>query len=333
MSSRPYSAENDSPPGVSVVIATYNRAYIISEALKSALAQTYRDFEILVVDDGSSDNTREIVESFCDRRIRYIRCDRNRGCSAACNTGIKQARGSFVAFLDSDDEWKSDYLESQVSFLSRHPEVGVVFCNTLVEDPSGPSFPLMSVMHVFPKLIEKKTQVPEYIIQARQMYLCLLQEVPVKPTAVIVRRELLDRMDLFDEAWPSGTDWDLFLRLSRTSDFGYIDRILAIQKRTPDATHQKFREKDKLFLIRVFLKEKNTLASDHDALLCVNQGLSSCYNGLGWHYLQCRRHKESLATYYRGFKETGEPLLLKKFASAVLRIALTGVPKVPATGG
>ena len=96
---------------VSVLIPTYNRAYIISDALDSVLKQTYRDFEIIIVDDGSSDGTRDVVEGFRSEKIRYLRHALNRGCSAAYNTGISAAEGELVAFLDSDDIWKGDYLE------------------------------------------------------------------------------------------------------------------------------------------------------------------------------------------------------------------------------
>jgi len=330
MSTTQSSSDRYPPASVSVVIPTYNRAYIIGDALQSALAQTYRDFEIVVVDDGSSDNTREVIESFQDSKIRYIRHDRNRGCSAAANTGIEAARGSIVAFLDSDDQWKPEYLELQVRFLSRHPQVGVVFCNTVIENRDGTSFPLMSAMEVFPNLVMKNAPLPEYVISSRQIYLCLLQEVPVKPSAAVVRRELFKRVGLFNEAWPSGTDWDLFLRLSRVTDFGYIDRTLVLQVRTEDATHRVFREQDKLFLINIFLKEKTALANDHEALVCVNRGLSDCYNGLGWHYFLHRRDQESMSTYYRGFKETRELRLLRKLAAAALRIAFTRGSALPA---
>ena len=89
---------------VSVIIPTYNRAHLVGRAIRSVLNQTYQDFEIIVVDDCSTDNTEEIVKGFNDHRIRYMRHDRNRGGSAARNTGIKASQGKYIAFLDSDDE-------------------------------------------------------------------------------------------------------------------------------------------------------------------------------------------------------------------------------------
>jgi glycosyltransferase involved in cell wall biosynthesis len=298
---------------------TYNRAFIIREALESALAQTYEDFEIVVVDDASADDTEQIVRKVGSDKIRYIRHDVNRGCSAAYNTGIKEAKGQLIAFLDSDDLWKPSYLERQIKFLEKHPEVDVVFCDTETREPDGTLPSLMPLMRVFPNLIHRRPGIVEYIVPARQIYLCLLEEIPIKPTATLVRRAMFDRAGFFDEAWPSGTDWDLFLRFSRVANFGYIDEALTIQQRVGNATHQQFREKDKLFLILTFTREKANLSGDRSALRGVNRGISYLYNSLAWTYLQSGRRSQALSTYYQGFKETTEPFLVWKMISAFIR--------------
>jgi glycosyltransferase involved in cell wall biosynthesis len=316
---------------VSVVIPTYNRAYIISQALESVLAQRYSDFEILVVDDGSTDNTREVVEKIKSDKIRYIVHDHNRGCSAGYNTGIKEAAGDLVAFLDSDDLWKPEYLWHQVDFLTRHPEADLVFSNTEVRglDMEVPS--LIDALHVFTNLIQASPNEPEYVIGARQMYLCLLEEVPIKLTAAVIRNELFGRVGVFDEAWPSGTDWDLFLRMSRVAKFGFVNRVLALQRRTPDSTFHMYREKDKVFLIERFTKEKAALAADPEALRSINRGLCGLYNSLGWIYLEQGRNRLALSTYSQGFRETRRPMLLSKFAVGVLRVARESFTGIPAT--
>jgi len=104
-------ANNKKIPRISVIIPSYNRANTIGRAIQSALSQSYQDFEIIVIDDGSTDHTEEVIRSFQDSRIRYIRHNRNRGGSAARNTGIHAARGEYIAFLDSDDEWLPQKLE------------------------------------------------------------------------------------------------------------------------------------------------------------------------------------------------------------------------------
>ena len=104
---------------VSVVIPTYNRADVISRAIDSILNQTYKDFEIIVVDDGSTDYTEDVIDSYSDNRLQYIKFDGNNGANAARNEGIKQADGKYISFLDSDDEFTNKHLEKVISTLSK----------------------------------------------------------------------------------------------------------------------------------------------------------------------------------------------------------------------
>ena len=115
-------------PKVSVIIPTYNRADLLPRAVKSALSQTYDDYEILIVDDCSTDHTRETVSAWDDERVRYTRHTENRGQSGALNMGIHNASGQYIAFLDDDDEWVPTKLEKQVAVLeSSDPKVGLVY--------------------------------------------------------------------------------------------------------------------------------------------------------------------------------------------------------------
>ena len=104
-------------PKVSVIVPTHNRADLLPRAVDSVLAQTYGDYEMVIVDDCSSDNTQDVIAGFSDPRIRSFRHDRNRGQSAAINTGIAHARGEYIGFLDDDDEWLPTKLEGQVALL------------------------------------------------------------------------------------------------------------------------------------------------------------------------------------------------------------------------
>ena len=124
-------------PGlVSIVIPTYNRAYIIAATIESALRQTYANVEVLVADDGSKDDTRAIVEAFGDPRVRYL-WQPNAGCPAARNLAIRHARGEFIALLDSDDRWMPWKLEAQVALLRAHPEVGMVWTDMTAVNDAG----------------------------------------------------------------------------------------------------------------------------------------------------------------------------------------------------
>jgi glycosyltransferase involved in cell wall biosynthesis len=117
-------------PTVSVIIPTYNRENLIGRAIYSVLKQTYQDFEIIVIDDDSTDNTREVIKEFQrkDKRIKYIKHGKNKGGSAARNTGIREAKGKYIAFQDSDDEWLSGKLEKQIKMFKKAPlEIGVIY--------------------------------------------------------------------------------------------------------------------------------------------------------------------------------------------------------------
>ena len=116
-------------PKVSVIIPTYNRADLLPRAVNSVLSQTYDDYEIIIVDDHSSDNTQDAIAKFSDPRIRSIRHRTNRRQSAAINTGISNARGEYIAFLDDDDEWLPTKLEGQVAILdSSSANIGLIYC-------------------------------------------------------------------------------------------------------------------------------------------------------------------------------------------------------------
>ena len=125
-------------PVVSVIIPTYNRAHLIGRAIRSVLDQTYQDWELIVVDDASTDDIPGIVKGFTDGRVKYIRHDENKGAAAARNTGIQAARGAYIAFLDSDDEWLPEKLERQVqAFESSDAQVGVIYTGTIAVSQSG----------------------------------------------------------------------------------------------------------------------------------------------------------------------------------------------------
>ena len=168
---------------VSVIIPTYNRAHLISRAIKSVLNQTYQDFEIIVVDDGFIDNTEEIVKDFTDFKIHYIRHKHNQGVSAARNTGIRASRDEYIALLDSDDEWLPGKLGMQIKVLqSESSEVGVVFSDLLYIDENGKNIN---------KLRNHK--------KGSYIYEDLLGRNCVgPPSTLLIRKECFNRVGLFD---------------------------------------------------------------------------------------------------------------------------------------
>jgi glycosyltransferase involved in cell wall biosynthesis len=183
-------------PKVSVVIPVLNRPVAIRRAIESVLAQTLQDFEVIVVDDGSTDGTVAAVQSFADRRIRLIRHDRRRGGSAARNTGIRASSAPYVAFLDSDDEWLPTKLERQLEVFERSDEdLALVYTGAEWVYPNG------TVQTVIGR---------RYADLALQL---LTVNVVGETSVGMVRRTALDMTGGFDETLPSCQDMDLWLRL------------------------------------------------------------------------------------------------------------------------
>jgi glycosyltransferase involved in cell wall biosynthesis len=312
---------------VSVIIRTYNRAYIVAEAIESAMNQTYGDYEVLVVDDGSTDNTAEVVHRFQEPKLRYIRHERNQGVGAACNTGVAQAQGELIAFLDSDDLWKPEKLERQVACMVRHLEVDAVFSDIEVIEETTVIPSLITTMRSFSKLLARDRRQQEYVFSARQLYLCLLEEVPIKPTVLLVKREILKKVGLFDLTALGCEDWEFLLRLARVACFGYVDAPLGTQRRTPDAVHRKYWQQDRAFLISLFRREKVALKRDREAIAAVNRGISTHCTNLAGSYLESGLKAKSISVYFQGFKETGEPIMLLRAASTMLPMRLNTLLK------
>lgn len=198
-------------PRVSVIIPTYNRGWIIREAIDSVMVQDYRDFELIVVDDGSTDNTPDILDSFRDE-IRVLRQE-NQGVSAARNRGLAAASGRFIAFLDSDDLWLPQKLLRQVEFFNKNPDAQI--CQT--EETW-----IRKGVRVNPKKRHKK---PRGMIFEPSLALCL-----VSPSAVMIRASLFEKVGGFDETLPACEDYDLWLRISSRYPVYLIDTPLIIKR-------------------------------------------------------------------------------------------------------
>jgi len=196
---------------VSVIIPTYNRGWIIKEAIDSVLAQKFDSYELIVVDDGSDDNTAEILDK-CGKKIRIIHQE-NHGVSAARNRGIISSSGRFIALLDSDDLWLPEKLNRQVSFFQNNPDA--MICQTQ-------EIWIRNGKRVNPCKHHKK---PAGMIFEPSLSLCL-----VSPSAVMFKRELVDRVGFFDETLPACEDYDLWIRVSLKYPVYLIDEALIIKR-------------------------------------------------------------------------------------------------------
>jgi glycosyltransferase involved in cell wall biosynthesis len=202
-------------PKISVIIPAYNAADHLERALWGALHQTYPPDEILVIDDGSRDATAEIARTY-GAPVRLISHDRNRGLSAARNTGIQHATGDWIALLDADDLWYRRKLEQQVAALAGAEEdVGVLFCLTRIVTPDGTDW--IDCADV-PSPQEDE---PGFI-----RALLLQNAVSGSGCSPLIRRELLLRIGGYDESLRTCEDWDLWLRLARRARFRRVDQVL-----------------------------------------------------------------------------------------------------------
>ncbi len=195
---------------VTVVIPTYNRREMVHEAIHSVRQQRYQDFELIVVDDGSTDATGDAIRHLAN--IRYL-SQNNQGVSAARNQGVREGNGELIAFLDSDDLWLPQKLEVQVAFMEDHPEVQI--CQT-------EEIWMRGGVRVNPR---NKHDKPSGDIFVRSLDLCL-----VSPSAVMMRRDLFARMGGFDEALPACEDYDLWLRVAIEEAVLLIEKPLVIKR-------------------------------------------------------------------------------------------------------
>ena len=201
-------------PDVSVIIPTYNRANLLSAAIESVLAQTYSDYELLIVDDGSTDNTRDVVLSYTDPRIRYLHKN-NGGLASARNFGLREAQGRYVAFLDDDDLYLPDKLAIQVNFLDAHPDVGWVNAGYLATDMQG-----NVLEEVRPWLSYSDLGVETWL------FAC-----PAVVHAVQVRREWLEHIGGFDDHFRASEDWDAWLRLAYAGcTMQWVEEIVCVYR-------------------------------------------------------------------------------------------------------
>jgi glycosyltransferase involved in cell wall biosynthesis len=199
-------------PKVSVIIPTHNRAHFLRDAITSVLGQTFQEFEIIVVDDASNDNTSEVVASFHDQRIRLIRHETKKGGSAARNTGILASKCDYIAFLDDDDEWFPDKLAKQVNILlASPPEVGCVYTGYVMVDRTSGGV----IDHRLPT---KRGDLSKDLLMSN----C----VAGGTSSALLRKNCLQKVGLFDENLPRSQDYDLWIRIANVFLFEYIPEPL-----------------------------------------------------------------------------------------------------------
>jgi glycosyltransferase involved in cell wall biosynthesis len=206
-------------PKIAVIIPTYNRESLIGESIESVIHQTYSDLELIIVDDGSTDNTRKVVNSYQDHRIRYVFQD-NRGVSAARNTGINVSTSQYVAFLDSDDLYVENALEITLNRLESHPDVGFSYGQCYISRVGGQVYRTRkSPFHDKSVVIDSLTQLREMLV------IC-----PITLSTLTVRRTCFDEVGGFNEDLFVAEDLHMFIRLAKRYSAFYIAVPLITQR-------------------------------------------------------------------------------------------------------
>ncbi len=199
----------DTSPTVSIIIATFNREKLLKEAIESVLVQTYSDYELLIIDDGSIDNTQTMVQSFDSPKIKYI-YQKNKGRSAARNVGLNLAKGKYITFLDSDDLYLPNKLMTQVNYLDAHPHVGMIYTSAYCMDEDG-----NKLAHHY------KADASGSIYKKIAFFMPVTITLPT----VMVRQNIIRQVGGFDEKMYRFEDTDMWRRLSKITHIHAIDEF------------------------------------------------------------------------------------------------------------
>lgn len=230
-------------PLVSVIIPTYNRGRLILNSVNSVLNQTYKNIELIVVDDCSTDDTKEIIESITDSRIKYIKLEKNSGACVARNKGIEVSRGEFIAFNDSDDLWLPEKINRQIDFFNKK-NADIVLCKMECRTPEN------KFIHNFPNIdLDKEISYKE-----------LLKYNSASTQTIFGKADCFKQI-IFDAKMPRLQDWDEILRLSQNFKVFYQNEILVhtFFQKDSISTHP---EKGVFAMEKLFEKHRNVILSD-----------------------------------------------------------------------
>ena len=284
------STKNHPPktPLISVIIPVHNREQWIGDCIQSVLNQSRPADEILVIDDGSDDDTAKVIKSYGDQ-VTHV-CQATRGVSSARNRGIRQARGDWIAFLDSDDRWHPDKLEAQLRHLDRHPDCRLIHADEIW---------IRHGRRVNQKKVHRKS--------GGMIYEMCLPRCVISPSAVMIHHTVFDDFGLFDETLPACEDYDLWLRICRSEPVCYVDRPLITKYGGhEDQLSRSFEAMDR-FRVRVLLNhlEREPLRRNqlHPLLKVLIKKAAILQSG-AW-----KRGNYAACGYYKHAKNKGEQLM------------------------
>jgi glycosyltransferase involved in cell wall biosynthesis len=289
-------------PLVSIVIPTYNRANLISESIQSVLSQTYENWELIIVDDGSADNTAEVIREYNNPRIRYLKIDHSGILGKVRNCGIKMAKGEYIAFLDSDDLWRSDKLALQLQLFKAHNIMfafsnGFHFGDAVTVQP--PDFQDLFVGNLFLPLI-------------------LEHRFVVYMPSFIFKKEVFNQIGMINEDLKSGGDMDFVYRMSQAFTGAFSnERLVSIRKHNKgmSAKYEETAHLEDIKIITHFFKQKALTRKQH-ARLTGNSyyklgllNLANSQPGRAMHFF--KSHIALLPLNYKGWLRMLQALIRK----------------------
>jgi len=303
---------------ISIIIPTYNSAQYICEAIESVLNQTYKDFEIIVVDDGSTDNTKEVIKPYLNK-MKYI-YQQNSGPSAARNRGIQEAKGEYIAFLDADDIWLPQKLELQIKFMEKEKEVGLIFSDmVLFNEKEIIKNSFLKEKLFFNKLSIKSLSSTEKVIYDN-VFNALLQENFIPTNTVIVKKECFNKVGFFDETLFSVEDRDMWLRIGLFYDIGFINFPLVLTRfhETNISGNQELALKSRLKVMKKFLNYSNLPIKSKKI---IKQTINKIYFDLGYLYFTYEKFPLSRIYFRKFLKEN--PFIFKPWIYILLSVLPT----------
>jgi len=248
---------NPPSPLVSIILPTYNRDWVITQAIDSVLAQSYTNFELIIIDDGSTDKTTDVIKSY-EGKLQYV-YTKNSGVAKARNRGISISKGKFIAFIDSDDTWEPQKLAKQILFLSKNPSYGLCYCGA---------------QYFHNKNLERDTISHYKNIKNGFIFSELLKQPSIATPTVIIRADIIENVGTFNEKFKLFEDRDLWLRVALNNKIHFVPELLVNIHRFSNANNLTNQESEMRVYYQLLLKEllaTNKHLNIFDRLLIRNQ--------------------------------------------------------------
>ena len=294
-------------PTVSVVMTCYNYEKYVARSIESVLKQTHKDLELMIINDGSTDNSDSVIRSYIkDKRVRYIIQD-NAGQARAKNIGIKYSCGKYIAFLDADDLWENEKLELQLPLLKKK-NVGLVYSNATWID-EGDS--VLGQGWLGGYLKPRSGKVTEYLIYDNFIYF----------SSAVIKRDCVDGTGYFNESLSMGIDWELWLRLSSKCKFDFVDKHL-IQYRWGHAGQMSRNQNIRLECTMNILEDYLRYNSKHISFAAIRGALAYAYYNRGCYFQHCD-YNVSKIYFIKSIKMN--PLKIKAWIGLLNNLLLSSV--------